>query len=289
MADDELARAIRVFEEVAGLPDAEREARLDSVCGRDPAIRELVGAFLNRNRPASDEVTIALRSAAMSPEAPREPVQTFRIGAYEVVGELGAGGQGRVLLALDPRLGRRVALKLLPAATGLSSQARLRFRREATAASKLNHPSICTIYEVGEHEGMPFLAMQHVEGRSLAELIRGRRQATESDRGSTVPERAARGGRSTGSGGTGNTPVRDHGAFESMRETLDFFEAAARALHAAHEAGLVHRDVKPGNVMVNRDGDRPMIFDFGLASVEGSEDEGLTATGDTMSRRTCAA
>ncbi len=156
---------------------------------------------------------------------------------YRVERLLGSGGMGTVFLAFDPSLDRRVALKLLhrndPEQTG-------RFLREARAQARVEHPSICKVHEVGEVEGRPYIAMQHIEGKSLAEL-----------RGELSPEAIVR-------------LVRD----------------VARAIQAAHKTGLIHRDLKPANILVATDdkgGHHPYVVDFGLARDQ--EETDLTHTG----------
>jgi serine/threonine protein kinase len=148
------------------------------------------------------------------------------ISHYRVEGEIGRGGMGVVYSALDEKLARRVAIKLLP--PDADSERRRRFIQEARAASALNHPNIVTIYEVGEHEGTAFIAMELVDGRPLDRLL-----------------------------ADGLLPVST---------AIDYGVQIAAALEAAHTAGIVHRDIKPGNVMVTRDG-RVKVLDFGLAKL----------------------
>ncbi len=174
------------------------------------------------------------------------------IGPYLLRRELGRGGQGRVYAAEDTRLGRRVALKVLPAHTMQSPEIRLRFEREAAALSRLDHPGICTVYETGEDRGTAYIAMRYIDGKTLARVIS---EETAADGQGHSRERVAR--------------------------MVSIIERAARALHAAHEAGLVHRDVKPGNIMITRDED-PVILDFGLVKDDGGTAVTLTRTGDLM-------
>jgi TolB-like protein len=147
-----------------------------------------------------------------------------RLGRYEILGPLGAGGMGEVYRARDPGLEREVALKVLPADTLTDEVARARLLREARMAAKLNHPNVCTVHEVGESDGQVYIAMELVEGDSLADVLAG---------GPLPAERAVRLG----------TQVAD-------------------ALAHAHERGVVHRDLKSGNVVVTPEG-RAKVLDFG--------------------------
>jgi tetratricopeptide (TPR) repeat protein len=151
-----------------------------------------------------------------------------RIGRFEVLDGLGAGGMGRLLRARDPRLEREVAIKLLAERYTGSGEHLRRFEQEARAASALNHPNIVTIYEIGEHDGYPYIAMELVEGKSLRALV------------------------SEG--------------FPSMRRLVHIAAQLSDGLAAAHEKGIVHRDLKPENVMVTRAG-LVKILDFGLAKL----------------------
>ncbi len=164
-----------------------------------------------------------------------------RIGNYRILSRLGAGGYGVVHLAEDVRLGRRVALKVMPGFRLTGPDAIERFKREARAASRIEHPGVCTVYEADAIDGVPYIAMRFVDGAPLTELVR-----------------------------------TSAGRLISAAEVLDrvrIVESVARALDAAHEAGLIHRDVKPGNVMLGRDG-LPVLLDFGAAR----EIDGVTMT-----------
>ena len=193
--------------------------------------------------------------AALLADASREEPTVaagLRIGAYRIERELGRGGQAVVYLARDERLQRDVALKVLPR-LGPSPVQQLRLQREALVAARLEDPGICAVYEIGRDGGFAFLAMRHVAGETLAARL----------------DRA-------------RADVRAGADLEDAlgwRRVVAWFAALADSLHRAHEAGVVHRDLKPGNVMLDAD-ERPVLLDFGLAL--GDEDPQLTRTDEVF-------
>ncbi|MCE9635332.1 MAG: serine/threonine-protein kinase [Planctomycetes bacterium] len=188
--------------------------------------------------------------------APRRPPERPTFAGYEIVRELGRGGMGQVLLARHRKLGRTVALKVLPRRLA-AGKARDRFQREARAVARLQHPLIVPIYDLGEDDGQPFFTMAYVEGGTLASAIhavRGR------DPAALTGADFAR-----GAGFAGTPPERWAGAW--TRAAVQAVIDVADALSYAHGLGVVHRDVKPSNVLLRRDG-FALLFDFGLASVD---------------------
>src|SRR5262245_23202330 len=161
-----------------------------------------------------------------------------RLGPYEILGPLGAGGMGEVYRARDARLSREVAVKVLPASFVADAERLRRFEQEARATGQLNHPNILAVFDTGTHDGTPYVVEELLEGTTLRERLGG----------VALP----------------------------VRKAVDFAKQIAQGLAAAHQKGIVHRDLKPENIFVTTDG-RIKILDFGLAKLTRPEDSALTA------------
>ena len=234
MRVDDWQHVEAVFHEALARPPGERAAFLAGACGGDEELRQEVESLLAYHdredsfieRPAFTEGARLIPPDGEGQASRLAPGR--RLGHYEILSLLGAGGMGEVYLAEDTRLGRRVALKLLSDSLTRDDGRLRRFRREAFAASALNHPNILTIHEAGEEDGLEFIATEYVDGQTLR-------------------ERVAAGRLRPG-------------------EALDVAAQVASALSAAHAAGIVHRDIKPENVMLRPDG-FVKVLDFGLAKL----------------------
>jgi eukaryotic-like serine/threonine-protein kinase len=221
-----------LFDRAAVRDESLRAAFLDRECADDAILRWEVEAMLASDSAAEAfmERPASFLDADLLPSLPECCLPTVGsvIAHYRVVSELGAGGMGCVFLAEDTRLGRKVALKVLAPESVRSHAARARFDREARLASALDHPNICAIYDIGHAAGVSFIAMQYLAGDTLQQLLR---------QGSL-----------------------------SIERQLSIATQMADALAAAHARGIVHRDVKPSNVIVNAAG-RVHVLDFGVAKL----------------------
>ena len=230
--------------------------------GHEALVEEQYALIHSADAPSGRSRSQSSDDRSREAEAPTggqlRPGRGVELGPYALLRELGRGGQGEVWLAEDGRIGRKVALKTLTAVGQLSAQGVERLRREARVASRLDHPGICTVYEADQIDGVPFLAMQWVEGMSLSSAIR----------------RARDGGRD------GPLPLPAE-TREQVLRIASFFREAALALQHAHDKGVLHRDVKPGNILLDAQ-ERPVLHDFGLArDLEGEEasiSEGISGT-----------
>jgi serine/threonine protein kinase len=219
------------------------------------------------------------------------PMPTDPLGDFRIIREVGRGGMGVVYEAEQLSLGRRVALKVLPLASILDPKQLQRFRNEALAAAHLNHPHIVPVYGVGCERGIHYYAMQLVHGQTLADVIRGlRRAGLDGEAASVAPDRSAVDGRHTGTESGPGTDTRagraaglstekSHRSPAFVRAVAALGSEAAEALEHAHQMGVVHRDVKPANLILDGRG-HVWVTDFGLAQVRGGPD--LTRTGDLV-------
>jgi len=211
-------------------PPGQREAFLKEALNGDESLRREVESLLHAHEQAGEflEATALEVEARAIADSQGQPAMDGTLGPYRILSPLGVGGMGEVYRARDARLGREVAVKVLPAQF-IHDQDRLRrFIREAQAASALNHPNIITIYEIGHSNGAHFIATEFIDGHTLRQRI---------------------------------TPTG-----LSLSAALDVALQVASALSAAHAAGIVHRDIKPENVMVRPDG-LVKVLDFGLAKL----------------------
>jgi len=244
---DRWQRIKEIFHSAQDRPLAERPDFLNEVCGDDTSIREEVEALLtadagNENFLTSPAFEFA---AGMLSSEGTEFGAGERVGRYEILCSLGAGGMGQIYLARDALLGRNIALKLIAQEFATDRRRVLRFEQEARAASALNHPNVCVIHEIGiTDEGRHFIAMEYIQGATL----------------------------------------RDHLAGGPLKplEALQIAIQVGTALASAHAVGIVHRDIKPENIMLRPDG-YVKVVDFGLAKLtEGLQEQQSPGEAQTM-------
>src|SRR6184192_4265114 len=207
----------------------DRQAFLDRVCADDESLRQEIDALLSGGAQTAAATSRQPLDSRSLPHPDLGAVIGQTIAHYKILSFLGRGGMGEVYLAHDTRLGRKVALKLLPKSLVNDEERLRRFEREARSASALSHPNVCVIHEIGEtDESRPYIAMENIDGETLR-----RRLAVG--------------------------PLK-------LSEAIDVAQQTASALAAAHDAGVVHRDIKPENIMLRRDG-YVKVLDFGLAKL----------------------
>src|SRR5215217_877275 len=238
-------RVKEIFDGALERRGAERDAFLDRACDGDTDVREEVDSLLHSYEVAGsfmEAPAVAHAADDLASEQKLTPGQ--RIKHYQIVNLIGEGGMGEVYLATDTVLGRRIALKVLPAFVSKDPERLRRFTQEARAASRLSHPNVCVVHEIGEtDDGRPFIAMEYVEGVTLRERMRS--QSIK------------------------------------LGDVLDIALQIAGALTAAHEAGIVHRDIKPENVVIRPEG-YVKILDFGLAKLTERHKGAIHATMSTL-------
>ena len=216
----------------------QRAAFLDKACAGDEGLRREVESLLADEEQARSFIeSPALAMAAQ--EQAQDHAHSWagrQMGSYKILSLLGSGGMGEVYLARDSRLDRTIALKILPAQLASDQDRMRRFIREARAASALKHPNVTHIYEIGESDGVHFIAMEYVEGKTLAAKISGR-------------------------------PLKP-------AEIVEIGLQVADALDDAHSKGITHRDIKPANLMLTRRGE-VKVLDFGLAKMTRPEGQNV--------------
>jgi serine/threonine protein kinase/Tol biopolymer transport system component len=236
MSSERWQRVKELFEAALERGPAERAAFLAQACAGDEEIRWEVESLLAAHEGDSRFMNKPLGNLLVVDKPMLAAGQHF--GPYEEISQLGEGGMGQVYLAWDTRLGRKVALKLLPSSYTHDEDRVRRFGQEARAASALNHPNIITIYEIGQVDGRHFIAAEYVAGETLRARLERERLETG--------------------------------------EALDIAVQVASALASAHKAGIVHRDIKPENIMLRDDG-LVKVLDFGLAKLTAAENFDLEA------------
>jgi eukaryotic-like serine/threonine-protein kinase len=232
-----------ILESAMELRPTERAAFLDQQCSTDPSLRQDVDDLLSvegkldpafLDSPAAEHVVLSAPSTSGNTKL----APGTRLGHYEVLALIGAGGMGEVYRGRDTRLNRTVAIKVIPHALSSDPFRQRRFEREARAISALQHPNICTLHDIGQQDGKHFLVMEYLEGETLAKRLQ-----------------------------KGRLP---------FALTLRYAAEVADALDAAHRRGIVHRDLKPANIFLTLHGESK-VLDFGLAKLDESNPESNTA------------
>ena len=229
MPDPQWENLKEIFHAAVALPPKERAAYLDQACGGNQSVRAAVESLLKSHGESDNFVDQpAYRAAAEILIEDRKFGPSDIIGHYRIVSLLGEGGMGKVYLAEDTKLSRKVSLKFVSLNFGNDEEQLRRFKQEARAASALNHPNIVTIHEIGEADGRAFIAGEFIEGQTLRERL---------------------------------------GRDLEIEELLDIAIQIASALVAAHRSNIIHRDLKPENIMIRKDDGLVKVLDFGLAKM----------------------
>src|SRR4026209_2749597 len=216
----------RIYDAALEVAEEARPAFLERNCQGDEELRREVESLLAYDKQAQQLLDRPAMQVAAEKLAGEPPSLVGRkLGPYQIQVVLGAGGMGEVYKAKDTRLNRTVAIKILPRLLSERVDLRQRFEREARAIAGLNHPNICTLHDIGRQDGIDFLVMEYLEGETLAKRLKKGPLATE--------------------------------------QTLRIAIEIATALDQAHRKGVVHRDLKPGNIMLTKSGAK--LLDFGLA------------------------
>ncbi len=231
MSPERWQKVNEVFQSVIELDPDEQKAYLDKACAEDKSLRQQVESLIVADNEAENFISgnAAEDIAHLLTHKDLPTLTGEKLGHYEIISELGAGGMGKVYLAKDSKLNRPIAVKTLPISYSSHSDYVKRFQTEAKAAANLNHPNVATVYSVEETDDKRFfITMEYVEGKSL---------------GKSIPENGL-----------------------DLRTFLEWFSALADALAHAHEKGIIHRDIKPNNILITPSGN-PKILDFGLARI----------------------
>src|SRR5215831_19798742 len=245
MKPERWEKVIDLFQSALERAPEERAAFLDESCRGDEDMRREVESLLISHQRAENFIEVPAFEAAPEfvPNDSGDALIGKLIGHYRIESLIGVGGMGKVYLARDERLGRKVALKLLPDSLTTDETQLSRFKNEARTASALNHPNILTVYEIGAEGNVQFIATEFIEGITLRGILASGRMGTQ--------------------------------------KVLEIAVQVASALAAAHEAGVVHRDIKPENVMLRPDG-YAKVLDFGIAKLteqrQASDDHKIETT-----------